>query len=86
MRERLRMDQKVNKDEIVKGGVYVSGGKRRVIRRIIDAWKYPYGLINEKDHVRYEILHDGLDRPQRVGRFKNSSRQAFARWAKERMF
>ena len=76
----------MKKNDIVKGGVYASGGKIRKVRVVVDIGDYPlYSSQEDRDCVKYEILHDGFDRPQKSGRFGVSTRTAFAYWAKERV-
>ena len=77
----------MKKTDIVKGGVYASGGKRRVIRKVLDVGDFPlYDSQEDRDCVKYELLHDGYDRPQMAGRIKCCTRTAFASWARERFY
>lgn len=75
----------MKKSDIVVGGVY-SNGKGRV-RKVIAEGDFRRNAVclYDPDYVRYEIIADGLKGGSEIGKKIDMTRNAFARWAKERI-
>ena len=71
--------------EIVVGGVY-GNGKGRVRKVIAESdFRRNAAYMYDSDYVWYEIIADGRKVGSEIGKKSDMTRNAFARWAKERI-